>query len=55
MKVAQTDFVQLSGEIGKGLPGICVRHGMCGIVRRDAVADTVAAPYIDDGFRDLKR
>src|SRR5665647_3552524 len=55
MKVAQARFVQLSGEIGKGLPGIGVRHRMRGHVRRDAVADTVAAPYLDDGFRDLKR
>ena len=27
---------------------------MLGIVWRDAVADTIAAPYFDDGFRDLK-
>ncbi len=28
---------------------------MLSIMRRDSVTDTVAAPYLDDGFRDLKR
>ena len=55
MKVAQALFVQLSGEIGKGLSGIGVRHRMRRHVRGDAIADSVAAPYLDDGFRDLKR
>ena len=54
MKVAQACFVQLSGEIGKGLPGIGVRYRMRSIVRGDAVTDMVAAPDVDDRFRDLK-
>jgi len=55
MKVPHADFVKLSGEIGKCFPWISIRHRMTGIVRRDAIANTVATPYLNYSFCDFKR